>query len=59
MTNYDRIRNMSVEGMAIFMNACGHDFPPFCDGYKSINSLCDYNCLRCAEKWLESEVTEE
>lgn len=59
MTNYDRIKNMSVEEMAIFMNACGHDFPPFCDGYKRINSLCDYNCLRCAEKWLESEVTEE
>ena len=57
-TNYDRIRNMSVEEMAEFMNKCGWDFPPYCDHKKAENSDCDQNCLKCAKEWLEAEVTE-
>lgn len=55
-TNYDRIRNMSVEEMARFMNECGCDFPPYC-GYSKARE-CDDNCIKCAKLWLESEVTE-
>ena len=55
-TNYDRIRNMSVEKLARFMNECGWDFPPYCSHDKSMS--CDQNCLMCAKEYLESEVTE-
>ena len=54
ITNYDRIRNMSIDEMAEFMNECGHDFPPYCD-YEKVDT-CDQNCLSCAKEWLESEV---
>lgn len=52
----DRIRNMSVEELADFMNKCGWDFPPFCGCHKARE--CDDNCIKCAKQWLESEVTE-
>ena len=58
MTNYDHIRNMSVEELAEFMNKCGWDFPPYCDHEKAENCECDQNCLKCAKEWLEAEVTE-
>lgn len=57
-TNYDRIRNMSVEELSQFMNECGWDFPPYCDHKKAENCECDQNCLKCAKEWLESEETE-
>jgi hypothetical protein len=53
---YDRIRNMSIEEMAEFMQYCGWDYPPYCS-YLKIQS-CDQNCLKCAKEWLETEVTE-
>lgn len=56
LSNYDRIRNMSVDEMALFMNQCGHDFPPYCDYRNAIEVVCDQNCLKCAKQWLESEV---
>ena len=52
-TNADRIRAMSDEGLAKFMNLCGHDFPPYCDVESSISGECDQNCIKCAEKWLK------
>lgn len=58
ITNYDRIKNMSVDELAQFMNDCGHDFPPYCDYKDATRGLCDQNCLKCAKEWLESEVTE-
>ena len=57
-TNYDRIRNMSVEELAEFMNKCGWDFPPYCDYLKATRG-CDQNCLKCAKQYLESEVDAE
>ena len=57
-TNYDHIRNMSVDELARFINESGHDFPPFCDTKKVDNCECDYNCFKCAKEWLESEVAE-
>lgn len=57
-TNYDRIRNMSIEELARFMNECGHDFPPYCEYIKAASGRCDQNCIKCAREWLEAEVTE-
>lgn len=54
ITNYDNIRNMSVDEMVKFMNECGHDFPPYCD-YKRAET-CDQNCFNCAKKWLSQEM---
>jgi hypothetical protein len=54
-TNYDRIRNMSVEEMVEFMQYCGWDYPPYCS-YTKIQE-CDQNCIKCTREWLESEVT--
>ena len=57
MTNYDRIRNMSIEEMAEFMQYCGWDYPPYCS-YLKMQS-CDHNCIKCAKQYLESEVDTE
>ena len=54
LTNHDRIRNMSIDEMAKFMNECGHDFPPYCDYKRAEN--CDQNCLNCAKQWLSQEI---
>lgn len=53
-TNYDRVRNMSIDEIAVFMGECGHDFPPYCD-YKKADT-CDQNCLVCAKQWLSREI---
>ena len=53
-TNYDRIRNMSVDELAEFIpdwsytKACKCDELPFVD--------CDNVCKKCVKEWLESEV---
>lgn len=57
-TNYDRIRNMSVEELVDFMQRCGWDFPPYCDYQKAIRGICNQNCKECAKQWLEQEVEE-
>lgn len=54
MTNLRRIKRMTVDELATFMNECGHDFPPYCDFCKAYD--CDSNCLRCAREWLFEEV---
>lgn len=53
-TNYDRIRNMSVEEMAEWLaysnlKQCKKDF------LKCIKTT----CLNCQKEWLESEVSED
>lgn len=46
-TNYEKIKNMSVEDMVkMFMNISAVA-PPWC------GSVCDGNCKYCAMKWLE------
>lgn len=56
MTNYERIRNMSVEEMAeLFaekMCICPDGNPLYNDD--CINDKCE----KCLKKWLESEVEE-
>lgn len=56
MTNYEKIKSMSIDEMAVFMNACGHDFPPYCDYEMAMQDTCSQNCIRCAVNWLESET---
>ena len=57
-TNYDRIRNMSVEEMAEFIDKVER-----CKG-KAFHNCDDSECYDCAgcvydtKEWLESEVTE-
>lgn len=55
MTNYDRIRNMSIEEMAEFIT----EQPSFCGMVNGID--CNYgwnggDCINHAKQWLESEV---
>lgn len=49
MTNYEKIKQMSVEEMA-FMLMCPYDADP-----DKCNKI---NCIKCTKQWLESEVEE-
>lgn len=54
MTNYEKIKSMSVEEMAEFMyENCLCACCPYCDG-----GLCHCDCKDGHKKWLESEVEE-
>ncbi len=60
MTNYERIKGMSVEEMAKFINHC-ENAPCKCCNYKG--SLCGGGtntemCKNEISKWLNSEVEE-
>lgn len=56
MTNYERIKSMSVEDLANFitdkMAICPNDTPLYNDD--CINDKCE----KCIKNWLESEVEE-
>ena len=55
-TNYDRIRNMSIEGMAEFMK--GLVVTGACNDFGIPHQRkCNGNCKECIKQWLESEVT--
>ena len=55
MTNYERIKNMSIEELAEFLyNEVGEDF----SGLKYFGCE-DIFSEKSAIKWLESEVTEK
>ena len=59
-TNYDRIRNMSVEELTDFLFELGNHNTTIChilcNGYKS---NCGRNCAAKLKQWLESEVEGE
>ncbi len=65
ITNFDRIKGMSVDEMAGFMqyvasgdfvaDVCGSKC---CPEYSEINMTCSGNCKPAIAKWLESEVDE-
>lgn len=61
-TNYDRIRNMSVEEMAEFMYETNENCESFCaytkDGKCNSFGGGKQTCLIGIKQWLESEVTE-
>lgn len=52
-TNYDKIRNMTLEEMAIYL--CSTELPicPLQDPHCR-----DNNCSKCFEEWLKSEESE-
>ena len=52
-TNYDRIRNMSVEEMAEAINDFDWISPPFCN---CTTTDCTKWCAECVKEWLETEV---
>ena len=59
ITNYDRIRNMSVDEMATVLGNLNCDVCPakqFCD---SLGGYSYKSCNEVFKHWLESEVTEE
>lgn len=55
MTNYERIKNMSVEEMAVAI-PCPLDI----DGFFTRPEKCmcgeEYDCVECTKIWLNSEV---
>ena len=53
-TNYDRIRNMSVEELARFLNELNYQ-----TGCKIPTSCLARECNDCIKLWLESEVEGE
>lgn len=53
-TNYDRIRNMSVEELAKFIPDWSYTKACKCD--EEIYADCDNKCWKCVKEWLESEV---
>lgn len=61
MTNYERIKAMSVEEMArenttLFCRACKEENPEECEKEDFINGLSP--CSQCVLEWLNSEVEE-
>ena len=61
MTNYERIKEMSVEGMAknhsyLFYDACTAKSPLKCERHAIENGLTP--CSQCVLKLLNSEVEE-
>lgn len=55
MTNYDKIRNMSIDEMAKFL---AYEKRAACTGVSAYKCYhCD-DCTVCSHKWLESEVEE-
>jgi hypothetical protein len=63
MTNYDRIKNMSVEEMAQIIYDINENCTDFCaltkNGHCNTFEYGEYPCTTGIKKWLESEVTEE
>ena len=61
MTNYERIKAMSVEEMArnqttLFCLACKAEIPTRCEKEGFVNGVSP--CSQCVLKWLNSEVEE-
>ena len=61
MTNYERIKGMSVEEMArnqttLFNGACKAKSPRKCEKSAFVNGMSP--CSQCVLKWLNSEVKE-
>ena len=57
MTNYEKIKNMSIEEMAEFIDSPTVDCER-CAYYKNGKCLSDDDCKVGIQKWLESEAEE-
>ncbi|MBR5306866.1 MAG: hypothetical protein IKU47_08080 [Oscillospiraceae bacterium] len=57
LTNFERIKAMSLEEMAMFITTTYIGADPWCDRHCEMQG--EDNCNRCLAKWLNSEVQEE
>jgi hypothetical protein len=55
-TNFDRIKNMSVEKMAEFLFE--NSTKPIICAYMQPKTNCNCTCVECFARWLESEASE-
>ena len=58
MTNYERIKNMSIEEIGNFIRRINVGFDPWCKSYCYCDDNAFANCNDCLDRWLESEVEE-
>lgn len=49
MTNYEKMKQMSIEEMACSIMCPYGTYPDIC---------CKNDCIRCTKEWLETEVEE-
>lgn len=54
ITNYDRIRNMSIDELANFIPDWSYTKACKCDEETYVD--CNNECCKCVKQWLESEV---
>ena len=57
MTNYDRIKQMSIDEMA-YMLMCPAEYDLDFNIKEKCQGEMNRNCYKCTLKWLESEVEE-
>ena len=57
MTNYERIKAMSVEEMALAI-MCPAEYDLNFNRKSDCNGEMNRNCLKCTTEWLQSEVGE-
>lgn len=55
-TNFDRIKEMTVDEMAKFIPAWSYTGGCKCSGKSYVD--CNDDCENCVKEWLESEVNE-
>lgn len=62
MTNYERIKGMSVEEMATLLSSVAHNCEKYCaftlDGKCNVHDYDNTACIEGLELWLASEVEE-
>ena len=56
MTNFERIKNMTVEKMAKWLCEVAHSY--VCNDYCRERKLCDGECIKACIEWLEMEAQE-
>jgi len=54
MTNYEMIKNMSIEKMAVTL-MCPAEYDTGFNKRNKCNAEMDKNCCECTLEWLESE----
>ena len=59
LTNADRIRQMTDEELAEFLDKDASYTCRICTRRDAKDSCCDYVCKECVTKWLKQEVSED
>lgn len=53
ITNYERIKSMTIEEIGNFIHSINIGFDPWCD--RHCHDYAEENCNDCIDRWLESE----